>query len=289
MTNAAIFEAGLCRTTARPIQALAVCALMTVGLGACGLKSPQMAAYEEPQQAEPASASTQDIDSLIRLGDGLRERGELKTAIAMYQRAAAQSENPEVLVRLGRSLGDFGAYDQAAGAYRRALAQNPDHTSALLGLGTTYLTLGEIDKSVQYLEHLVEIGDGGDPVSYSALGTALEVAGRHDQAVATYSAGLDAAPENLDLKSNLALSYALNDRHGEAIALMSEVTDAFDAKRHHHRNLVLILALAGNDREAVSTGRRLLGDDETRDVLAQATSLRQLSRGAERARALGVG
>ena len=95
-------------------------------------------------------------------------------------------------------------------------------------------------------------------------------------------------PGDLDLKSNLALSYAFYDRHVEAITLMREVTDALDAKRSHHRNMVLILALAGQDRDAVATGRRLLGENETRDVLAQAASARQLPTGADRARAIGL-
>ncbi|MDH3661247.1 MAG: hypothetical protein OEU92_14675, partial [Alphaproteobacteria bacterium] len=117
---------------------------------------------------------------------------------------------------------------------------------------------------------------------------ALDIAGRHEQAVATYTAGLEAVPDDLDLKTNLALSYAFNDRHVEAINLMIEVADALDARRSHHRNLVLVLALAGQDRQAVATGLRLLGEKETQDVVAQAASARQLPTGADRARAIGL-
>jgi len=218
----------------------------------------------------------------------LRERGELTTAIALYQRAAANSDDAEALVALGRALAEVNAYERASGAFRQALSRDPDNPDALLGLGTSYLSLGQVSKSIQFLEQLVDQGGGEDSLRYAALGAALDIAGRHEQAVATYTAGLEVVPNDLNLKSNLALSYAFHDRHDEAITLMVDVADALDARRAHHRNLVLVLALAGQKSDAVVTGLRLLGENETRDVLAQATSLRELSDGTDRARAIGL-
>lgn len=248
--------------------------LLTLGLSACGsTKSVQV---------------TEENVPLIRLADGLRDRGELPTAIAIYQRAASQSQDAGELISLGQTLAEAGASEQAAGAFRRALARAPENPDALLGLGTSLLATGDIDKSIQYLEQLVDQGRSSDTVRYAALGAALDIAGRHEQAVATYTAGLEVAPGNLDLKSNLALSYAFYDRHVEAINLMIEVTDALEASRTHYRNHVLVLALAGQDHEAASTGVRMLGEKETQDVMAQAATVRQLPRGADRARAIGL-
>lgn len=267
---------------AASIRPIAASALLALGLAACAGGSPKVT-----RQAEPVAAS-QDIASVVRLADGLRARGELSTAIALYQRAAAGSDDARELILLGRALSEVGADERAAGAYRRALSRDPDHPDALLGLGTAYLSLGQVDRSIQYLEQLVNQGDGTDSVRYAALGAALDIAGRHEQAVATYTAGLEIVPDDLDLKSNLALSYAFYDRHVEAIELMIEVTDALDAGRSHHRNMVLVLALAGQDRDAVASGIRLLGEKETQDVMAQAASVRQLPSGADRARAIGL-
>ena len=268
--------------TAVSMRRFAALAFVATGLAACSAVDPQVTRSAEP------IASEQDVASVVRLADSLRERGELTTAIAFYQRAAARSDDAKELTLLGRALAEAGAHERAAGAYRRALSREPDNPDALLGLGTAYLTLGQVDKSVQYLEQLVDQGDGRDTLRYAALGAALDIAGRHDQAVATYAAGLDVVPDDLDLKSNLALSYAFNDRHVEAINLMIEVSDALNAQRSHHRNFVLVLALAGQDREAVATGLRLLGEKETQDIMAQAASARQLPTGADRARAIGL-
>lgn len=269
-------------STAVSIQRSAVGLLVAFGLTACGGGNPKVTRSQEPV------AESQDVASLVRIADGLRERGELTTSIALYQRAAANSDDARELVLLGRALAEAGATERAAGAFRRALSRESDNPDALLGLGTSYLSLGQIDKSIQYLEQLVNEDNGTDSVRYAALGAALDIAGRHEQAVATYTAGLEVVPDNLDLKSNLALSYAFHDRHVEAIDLMIEVTDAFDARRSHHRNLVLVLALAGQDRNAVATGLRLLGEQETQDVMAQASTVRQLPVGADRARAVGL-
>jgi len=270
-------------TSIAAIRPFAVCGMLMIGLAACAGNGAQVTPENQPL------ASTQDIDSILRLGDGLLQRGETKMAIAMYQRASTQSNDAKVLVRLGRALAREGVYDHAAGAFRRALSSEPGHPDALLGAGTSYLATGEMDKSIQFLEQLLDQSDGSDPVPYRALGAAQDVAGRHEQAVATYTEGLELFPGDLDLKSNLALSYALYGREVEAIELMNEVTDALDANRGHHRNLVLVYALAGQDRQAVVIGRRLLGDGDTRDVLRQAESLRELQSGPDRARALGVG
>jgi tetratricopeptide (TPR) repeat protein len=244
----------------------------------------------EPKVTRPIepTADSQDVQALVRLGDYLQERGELSTAIALYQRAATNSDNAGELIKLGRALAKVGANERAAGAFRRALSQEPDHPDALLGLGTTYLSLGQVERSIQYLEQLVNQGDGADPVRYAALGAAFDIAGRHEQAVATYTAGLEVVPDDLDLKTNLALSYALNERYAEAIDLMLEVNDSLNAQQSHHRNLVLVLALAGQNKDAVATGLRLLGETETQDVLAQASSARGLTSAADRARAIGA-
>lgn len=281
MTNATLLWTKDRLSSRSPIRPLVAGVLLAVSLAACS--SPTPTAPPKHQ------VSAQSTDTLVRMGDHLRGQGQVTTALAMYQRAAAQSQDAAVLIRLGRTLAELPAYDQAAVAFRRALSHEPGHPEALLGLGTSYLALGEVDKSIQTLQQLIELDDDADPAPYAALGAALDVAGRHEQAVATYAQGLDLFPESLHLRSNLALSYALYDRHVEAIELMIRVVDALEADRSHHRNLVLIYALAGQDRTAVTAGRRFLGDTETRDVLAQAESLRQLQTGADRARALGLG
>jgi Flp pilus assembly protein TadD len=237
------------------------------------------------QQSVQVSEETAPI---IRLANSLRDRGQLSTAIALSQRAAAQSDDPSDLVLLGQTLAEAGAPEKAAGAFRRALVSEPGYPDALLGLGTSLLATGDIDRSIQYLQQLVNEGGGSSAAPYSALGAALDVAGRHDDAVAAYSTGLDIAPDDLSLKTNLAISYACNDRHIEAINLMIEVTDSLEARRVHHRNHVLVLALAGQEYDAVATGVRMLGEKETQNVMAQATTVRQLPRGADCARAIGL-
>lgn len=264
------------------IRRFAPLTLVAVVLAGCGGGNPTLT-----RQTQPA-ADTQDVQSLVRLANNLRERGELATAIAFYQRAAATSDDAEQLILLGQAMAEAGAHERAAGAFRQALVREPDHPQALLGIGTSYLSIGQTDKSIQYLQQLVDQQGGSDTLPYAALGAALDIAGRHEQAVATYTAGLELVPGDLDLKSNLALSYAFYDRHVEAINLMIDVTDTLEAGRPHHRNLVLILALAGQDRDAVTTGVRLLGEQETQDVLAQAATVRQLPTGADRARAIGI-
>ncbi|MGI9450212.1 MAG: tetratricopeptide repeat protein [Geminicoccaceae bacterium] len=263
------------------VKSVVVSAVLVAGLAACGGGGPKT------QRLDPV-ASTGDVDAVLRLADNLRDRGELTYAIAMYQQAASKTDDPAVLVKLGRALSANGAIERAAGVFRRAVSKAPEYPDALLGLGTAYLQLGEIEKSIQYLDQVVKQGKSTDLRRYLALGAAYDLAGRHDEARVTYEAGLKIEPEHLDLKSNLALSHSINDRHDQAIKVMREVIESLDAQRAHQRNMVLILALAGRDREAVALGVRQLGQSETQDVLTQASSARGRTSGAERARAIGA-
>ena len=266
--------------TGKSVAVAVMCTLLAGGMTACE-NGPKT------QRPDPV-ASLGDVDAVLRVADSLRDRGELTYAVAMYQQAASKTNDPAVLVKLGRALFENGAIERSAGVFRRAVSKAPDYPDALLGLGTAYLQLGEIEKSIRYLDQLMEQGNSRDLRRFSALGAALDQAGRHGEAVAIYKEGLSIEPENLDLKSNLALSYAVNGRYDDGIKEMREVTEDLDAQRAHHRIMVLILALSGQSREAISYGVRRLGQAETQDLLTQASSARSLTDAADRARAIGA-
>lgn len=260
-------------------KSLLVCGVLVSVLAGCS------SITSNTQRAEPV-AKSEDVESALRLADNLRDRGELTTAIAIYQQAANRTDNVEALTKLGHALSANGAKEQAAGVFRRAVSKAPEDPEALLGLGVAYLELGNVDRSIHYLDQLIQQGNSSNLNRYSALGAALDIDGQHDRALATYQAGLEIEPNNLDLKTNLALSHALNDRFDAAINVMSEVTESLDAQVSHQRNMVLILALAGKSREAVAMGYRRLGENETRAVLSQASAARGLTNAADRARAM---
>lgn len=74
---------------------------------------------------------------------------------------------------------------EAEGYYREALARNPYETSALLGLGKLYATMGEQEKSLAVLEDLVA------KVPYhqlhlAELGLRLREMGRYEEALARF-------------------------------------------------------------------------------------------------------
>ena len=100
---------------------LAAAAALALGLGACAGGSQQVTRQPEPL------AESQDVAALLRLADGLREQGQLTTAIALYQRAAVASGDAAELVLLGRALAEAGADELAAGAFRRALSREPEN------------------------------------------------------------------------------------------------------------------------------------------------------------------
>ncbi len=271
--------------------------LVCVGLGACSGITPASdddprlvpgangMSWSSPSQG-PTGSSGDVGGSLVRLGDDLRSRGNLGGAIAFYQQAAARSKDADVLIKLGRVFGEVGAHDRAIGAFREALVREPDNGDALLGLGGALLNTGQIEDCITVLQQALD--SAREPRRYRALGAALDMAGRHEQAIQTYDAGLAEAPADLDLRSNLALSLALHGEPDRAIQIMRDVATAPSATGQHHRILVLVLALTGRETEALAIGQNLVGAGPTQLILAQAANAMQLADATERTRAIGT-
>jgi Flp pilus assembly protein TadD len=173
-------------------------------------------------------------DSLVTLGDLLRQEERFAEAEAAYSRAIArlpqvdrrhwrlfyargiayertkrwpqaeadllkalelEPEQPFVLNYLGYSWVDQGLnLDRAQGMLHRAVELRPEDGFIVDSLGWAYFRLGENDKAVTYLERAVEL-EPGDPVINDHLGDAYWRAGRTREARFQWQRALTFKPE----------------------------------------------------------------------------------------------
>jgi len=72
------------------------------------------------------------------------------------------------------------------------LAMGRDSALLRFGLGSEYLNAGDAQRAIQHLRSAIEL-DKGYSAAWKLLGKSLAVAGRVDEALATYREGIEVA------------------------------------------------------------------------------------------------
>lgn len=94
----------------------------------------------------------QDIEPYLRLGDVLRETGEVKRAIQIHRELTIRPGIPKktmarIFVSLARDYTAAGRLDRASATYEHALELSPDDEKVMEDLLSVYEEMGEWDKA----------------------------------------------------------------------------------------------------------------------------------------------
>jgi Flp pilus assembly protein TadD len=237
-----------------------------------------------------AAASTEkkpDQDGLMRVASDVEAQGQIVAALPIYEQAAAASSGDATAqVRLGDAYTRAGKTDQAIKAYRAALAVAPDNPDALLGLGSALVKAGDPDGAVVVLAKVAPIVN--TMTAYNRLGVAQTLAGQFAQAHQSFEAASALAPDDLDIRTNLALAAALDGQEAKAIDATRAVVASPGAEARHRRNLMIVFGLLGRPDEGRAAAPKELSAAEVKKLLARATAIRAISDAKARAKALGT-
>src|SRR5262249_57715652 len=151
-------------------------------------------------------------------------------------------------LRLGEAQLKARNYTAASEAFAKVLTTDPEHPDALLGLGTAKLKSGDNEGSARTLGIACPLASAAS--ACNRLGTALILLGRLDDALAAFERAQSLAPNDLDIKVNIALTQALAGRTHEAVAAMQNVAQSPLAQPRHQANLLMVLGIAGRLRGA---------------------------------------
>lgn len=243
---------------------------------------------EHAKQTESIGGIDDPDQSLIKIAEYFRDRGERQTAVALYQRALKNSESSETTLDIARSLMALNAFADAVSAYRRAIADDSDDHEARLGLGLALLQSGQIEQSISYFRQLTSMPEHFTIRSCRFYGAALDLHADHAEAQAIYERCLKLAPDDTGVRSNLALSQVLSGRKQAAVATSVDVIQGPGASSVHVRNHVLVLALAGRSAEAERLGKGSLGEADMARIIETARRIVAIEDPAERARSIGL-
>jgi Flp pilus assembly protein TadD len=219
-------------TALRPMAVALCCCL----LGAC-------------QSAGSTAEGGEPSQNIKQLAADIEERGDDVTAMAVYQRAAELSpRDASIHVAIGDIHSRQRRFKEAITAYQAALRVDPANADALIGIGGAEIAGGDAEQGVIALKRAASVAKSSS--AWNRLGVAQTQAGLFEEAAASYRMALKAAPQDMDIRTNLALATALAGRYDEAGGIMGPVTQSPTAQPRHRAAFALVLALGGKQAEA---------------------------------------
>ena len=158
------------------------------------------------QGAQPQSEIKAFVDRVARQGGGAAPGDELAEAV---EAAEAMLEE--------------GAVTDAAQTFAAILGEDPNHPGAYAGLVKAHIALGELDKAEAILNGApAEISTSAE---LEAAHAQIELARQAEGAgpVAELQSAVDANPDDLQARFDLALALSANGKQGEAVDQLLEL------------------------------------------------------------------
>jgi Flp pilus assembly protein TadD len=127
-----------------------------------------------------------------------------------------------------------------------------------------------------------------DPRIYNGMGVVHDMNGSHDSAQDNYRSGLNLAPNDTNLRNNLALSLALAGKYDEGIQILGRLVNEAGANTRHRQNLSLIYGLAGRPADAARVARLDFDEPTVQNNLAYYETLRAMPARERAAAVFGI-
>jgi len=152
-------------------------------------------------------------------------------------------QDPKAALNYARNLKALGSREKALEVLARTYQLNPGHAELASEYGRMALSLGRVQLAEQLLNRAQSGTQRNDWRLLSALGTVNAKRGDHKKAQSYYLAALRQKPGATSVYNNLALSYALDGRAGDAETLLKKAITKGHNTPRVRQNLALVLGL----------------------------------------------
>ena len=173
---------------------------------------------------EAPSKEDLNVTEQLRLGDRLRDQGDVSKAALAYLRAHWAEQGSDEGTRRIAFLTLRKDPQKSLEIFQDLLARTPNDPLLLTGLAVAQIERGELDRArMALLEAHAAVEEAG-PRSQIAelLGVVHDRLGRHEPAQAHYSAALEHRPSDARLLNNLGVSYLLDGQYDAAATQFEE-------------------------------------------------------------------
>ncbi len=200
------------------------------------------------QQVDTARAAVGPMTPLVRVADRLADNGHFAAAIPLYRQAYADGAGVRALSGLARALVGLGRYAEAEAVLKRGGGTARASAEIALEEGEVNLAFGRPELALAAFERALDAAESAR--AYSGRAVALDALGHHAEALESHRRAVDLAGDDLNIRSNLALSQALHDDVDTAVAALEDIVADSRAQVQHRQNLVLAYVFAGKEDRA---------------------------------------
>ncbi len=236
--------------------------------------------FAEAEPACRAALAVRPADALAwnLLGIALRRLDRLDEAHDAFGRAVAHNErNPEFRANLAQLLRARGAFDASLEAFERALDLDPANRAVRLGLAQTAIQAGQPALAARHARILIE-ADAEDAEAWSALGSALHLAGDSAAAADALARAVAVAPAYAAARRNLAAVLVALERAEDALSELDSYAsrggDAASVLPVRARALMQLDRYADSEEALIRHLARAPDDRESQFLLAQVRHIR---------------
>jgi len=170
--------------------------------------------------------------------------------------------NSVAALNYAQTLKALGSKNKALEVLARTYQLNRGNAKLASAYGRLALDLGKVQMAEQLLNQAQRNKGQTDWRVLSALGTVNAKRGKHKKAQSYYLAALRQKPDATSVFNNLALSYALDGRVGEAEDLLKRAVAKGHNTRRVRQNLALVLGLQSKFGEAQKIAQADLNGDK---------------------------
>ena len=182
--------------------------------------------------------------------------GRTADALKEYEKALRGNPQPAPShVNLGNLHLTEGRYGEAAAHYRLALDLEGANQAALLGMAAALESTGRPEEATRYLDRAI-LGEPGQPSAFHAKASLLMKTGRYEEVRETLKAGLRASPDDPILLSDMGLYFLRRDLPDSAVIYLEPALDARPELLTARGNLAVAYQRAGLIPEAVEQFRK---------------------------------
>jgi Flp pilus assembly protein TadD len=233
--------------------------------------------------------STDPITTGSTGGDGPNTGPSVKEMATAKQAWEADKTNVKKGLAYAGQLMAFDQDREALQVVSTLVDSNPNDMMLASYYGKILIQSGQLAEGEKQLRRVISAGKA-DWRDYSALGTALDQQGRHDEARKMYETALAERPNEISVLNNLGMSYALQGDLKAAEATLRKAADlpGGGSNTQVRQNLALVVGLQGNYEEARTIASRDLPPDQAeaniaylRQMMSQSNPWAQLKSGEQ--------
>lgn len=206
---------------------------------------------------------------MLELADQTAAQGDWQTAERLYRDEFEQSPGSiNAMVGLGRTYIELGQISRGRSALLAARDRRPRHVDTIYWLARADLADGNFSAALTTLDEAIAIAPS-EPRVWLLRGVVLDALDSHEDAQAAYRSGLERDPTNFGLRVNLASSLGLAGNPEAGLTILQELEYASEADESTWMNLAQLYLRSGQRAEALAVLERHFPSQEAQARFAR--------------------